>query len=611
MKNEKFFAIAGLINYLVVVFLNAFTDLGHKILIQNTIFKIYDGQTQIILTAIINALILLPFILVFSPSGFLADRFAKTSIMKYSALFAIVITLGITFAYYHGMFYFAFGMTFLLALQSAIYAPAKYGYIKELVGDKFISSGNGAVQAVTTVAILGGIIFYSALFENSLVGEYHTKEDVLYMIAPLGWFLVGGSILEWFLASRLPNKLQEVKHKKVFNLKRYMSGFYLRKNLLMVSRKKEILFAILALSIFWSISQVVLAVFGEYAKNTLGVSNALLVQGVMALAGIGIVFGSILAAKLSKYFVHLGLSSIGAFGIATLLVLLPFLDSMEIVAVLFLLFGVFSGFILVPLNAHIQEVAPHVHLGTILAGNNFIQNIFMFTFLVLTVVFAYYGLDAQLLLYTMAVVALFLAFLLLRRYFVESIWSFLEILLTLRYRVNYYGLENIPQNQAVLLVGNHVSWLDWLLLQLPIQRKINYLINKEVYNWKWFHPFAKKAQTIPVSPKASKEALKEATKRLQQQKVVALFGEGGITPDCEIKPFKKGYEHIVAGQNVVIIAFYIEGMFGSIFSICKNGKKFPFLKREVNIYFSKPLPATIKAEDLRKKVLNLKGEYEA
>jgi len=156
---SKIFAITGVVNYLLVVFLNAFTDLGHKIIIQNTIFKVYDGELQIILTSIVNALILLPFILMFSPSGFLADRFPKNIIMKYASLMAVVITSLITFSYYNGWFYIAFALTFLLALQSAIYSPAKYGYVKELVGDKFISAGNGALQAVTTIAILGGIIF--------------------------------------------------------------------------------------------------------------------------------------------------------------------------------------------------------------------------------------------------------------------------------------------------------------------------------------------------------------------------------------------------------------------------------------------------------------------
>ena len=126
--------ILGFLPFLAIAFINAFVDLGHKIIIQNTLFKAYDGDTQILLTAIVNALILLPFVLMFSPSGFLADRFAKTWVMRWSAVAAVVITLAITLFYYLGMFWAAFAMTFLLALQSAIYSPAKYGFIKELVG---------------------------------------------------------------------------------------------------------------------------------------------------------------------------------------------------------------------------------------------------------------------------------------------------------------------------------------------------------------------------------------------------------------------------------------------------------------------------------------------
>jgi len=213
MKN--IFAISGVINYILVVFLNAFTDLGHKIIIQNTIFKVYDGELLIILTTVVNALILLPYILIFSPSGFLADRFAKNKIMQHSALFAVIITLLITYAYYHGLFFMAFAMTFLLALQSAIYGPAKYGYIKELFGVEFIAAGNGIVQAVTTVAILSGIIFYTVLFENVLGSSFSTKEDVLVVIAPIGWLLVASSVIEWFLASRLPDKMLSTSQKKI------------------------------------------------------------------------------------------------------------------------------------------------------------------------------------------------------------------------------------------------------------------------------------------------------------------------------------------------------------------------------------------------------------
>ncbi len=122
---KDMFKIVGVVNYLIVVFLNAFTDLGHKIIIQNTIFKVYDGDMQIVLTAIVNALIILPFIMAFSPTGFLADRFPKNEIMKYSALFAVFITLAITYAYYNGHFFMAFTFTFYSLFRVQIYGPPK------------------------------------------------------------------------------------------------------------------------------------------------------------------------------------------------------------------------------------------------------------------------------------------------------------------------------------------------------------------------------------------------------------------------------------------------------------------------------------------------------
>ncbi|WP_419626675.1 hypothetical protein, partial [Thiolapillus sp.] len=96
--------LRGFIPFILIIFLNAFVDLGYKILIQNTIFKVYDGQTQIILSAVVNALILLPFVLLFSPSGFLADRFRKPRVMQASAAVAVALTLLITLSYYLGWF---------------------------------------------------------------------------------------------------------------------------------------------------------------------------------------------------------------------------------------------------------------------------------------------------------------------------------------------------------------------------------------------------------------------------------------------------------------------------------------------------------------------------
>ena len=138
MKSSPLLAtlkLPGFISFLAVAFINAMVDLGHKILIQNTIFKVHDDAAQVALTAIVNGLILLPFIFLFTPAGQLSDRFAKPVIMRCSAFAAILITLLITLAYYQGWFEFAFAMTFILAAQSALYSPAKYGFIRELAGE--------------------------------------------------------------------------------------------------------------------------------------------------------------------------------------------------------------------------------------------------------------------------------------------------------------------------------------------------------------------------------------------------------------------------------------------------------------------------------------------
>ncbi|WP_373035806.1 MFS transporter [Sulfurimonas sp.] len=604
---KDMFKIVGVINYLIVVFLNAFTDLGHKIIIQNTIFKVYDGEMQIVLTAVVNALIILPFIIAFSPTGFLADRFPKNQIMKYSALFAVFITMAITYSYYNGHFYMAFAFTFLLAFQSAIYGPAKYGYIKELVGVKYISSGNGAVQAVTTVAILGGMLFYTVLFEVVLKDSFVSKEDILVTIAPIGWLLVLGSVIQFYLALKLPNKMTKDSEKE-FDFNRYIRGEYLQKNIKIIRRKKEIFEDIIALGLFWSISQVILAVFGEYAKSELGVTNTIYIQGVMTLAGIGMVSGAIIAANFSKYYINTGLTAIGSSAITIIVLLIPFSSSMITMSVLFILFGIFAGFIMVPLNAQIQFLSPRVHLGTILAGNNFIQNIFMFSFLVLTTVFAYYGMNAKILMYAMVFVGLYLSYMLFKRYFVMSFWAFLEIVLKIRYNFIYVGLQNIPHSGGVLLLGNHVSWVDWAIIQIPIKRRLNFMLDKDIYNWKLFNKALKKGEAIPISQKASKDAFIEASQRLKNGKIVALFPEGQISPDGETGKFYKGYELISNDYDGKIVTFFIDGMNGSIFSKTRKFKLFS--RRDVSVYFSKPVCRKTKTEEIREIITNLKDKHE-
>lgn len=608
---KKLFEISGVFYYTFALFLNAFTDLGHKIIIQNTIFKIYDGSEQIMLTAIVNALMLLPFILLFAPSGYLADRYPKNLIMKYSALFAVFITLFITLSYYMGWFEIAFGLTFLLALQAALYSPAKYGYIKELVGVKYLTAGNGVVQATTTVAILGGIIFYTVLFEMNIKPTFVDEADILKMVAPLGWLLVIGSIIEYLLTCKLENKMMQASRLN-FDIKKYLSGYYFKKNLLTMTRKRDIIESIVALSVFWSLSQVVLAIFGAYAKDSLHVSNTIYVQGAMSLAGFGIIFGSYLASRLSKYYINLGMIPFAAFGLSLMVLLLPFSTSFTQVIILFMLFGIFAGLFIVPLNAYIQEISPRAHLGAILAGNNFIQNIFMFFFLALTTSFAYYGIEVESLFYIMFFVGFIMATYMLKRHLVMFLWFLFEVVLNLRHKYKFIGVENVPRDGAILFLGNHISWIDWMIMQFPIQRRVAFMMERDIYHWRFFNKLFRLGNAIPLSIKASKDAFLQARERVAEGKCVVIFPEGQISYTGEMGEFYRGFELIAGKSEGVIIPYYIGGMWGSVLSRSKKRFKSEgsLLKRHVTVIYGNPLPLDTKAQEIKKVLHKLKEKYE-
>ncbi len=604
---RKITSIRGYFPYILALFLNAFTDLGHKIIIQNTVFKIYDEQTQMILTAIVNALILLPFIMLFTPSGFLADKFPKHKVMQYTAFFSVVITLMITATYYLGWFQAAFALTFLMAMQSAIYSPAKYGYIKELVGEKHISSANAAVQAATTIAILSGIIVYSALFESNLSATYSDESEILRQIAPLGWLLVLGALIELYSVSRLPNKMA-APVKKRFEFKRYKNGSYLRKNLKTITRKPMILYSIVMLAIFWSLSQVILSIFGAYAKSELGIDNALVVQGVMALSAIGIISGSILAAYLSRHYIHTGLVPMGALFIALSLGLFLGAEDIKVIALIFLIFGIGFGMVIVPLNAYIQKVSPRTHLGTILAGNNFIQNILMIASLGLTTLFAYYGLSAYTLFIMLFVVAVATVVYLLRKELRMFLWLVLELAFKLRYKIVYKGLDAIPQEGALLFLGNHISWIDWVLMQFPLERRMHFMMERSIYYWPMLHWLWVLGNAIPMSSKASKDAFKKARELIAAKETVTLFPEGTISHTGELGKFYRGFELVAGSYDGHIVAFYIDGMYGSNLSRSKTHytSRSLWFRRVVTITFAPPIPLQSTADEVRQVIKNLK-----
>ncbi len=602
------FRVAGFLSYVLMIFLNAFVDVGHKIVIQNTLFKTYDGDLQILLTAIVNALILLPFVLMFTPAGYISDRYPKNRVMRVSAWVVVAITLAITLFYYLGWFWPAFAMTFLLAVQSAFYSPSKYGYIKELVGKELLASANGWVQATTTTAILSSLFFFSVLFERFLAEmQFATPGEVMHLIAPIGWVLVAGALIEVFLAYRLPqtNPGADIR----FDWREYRNGHYLKQNLHAARDNQVIWLSIIGLAVFWSISQVILAVFPAFAKATLGETNTVVIQGILACAGIGIIFGSVVAGRVSRHHIETGLIPVGAAGIAATLFLLPSLGSAWAHAANFLLLGFLGGLFLVPLNALIQFNAGEQGLGRVLAASNFIQNIWMLAFLALTVVAARVHVGDATFMLALAVVALIGAVYTVYQLPQSLVRFIIARLIATHYRLRVIGLKNLPAQGGVLMLGNHTSWLDWAMVQMASPRPVRFVMERVIYERWYLRRFLDFFGVVPISRGASKEAIETIASLLRDGEVVCVFPEGTISKSGQLSEFKRGFE--LSAQRAgtgVILPFYLRGLWGSRFSYASEklqARDREGRARDVVVAFGPPLSVETGAERVKQAVFEL------
>lgn len=608
MKSLRSFT--GAIPFFMAIFLNAFVDLGHKIVIQNTIFKLYDGTEQVILTAIINAMILLPFILLISPAGFISDKFRKTHVMRIAAWVAVAVCMGITFCYYHGYFNWAFGLTFLLAAQSAIYSPAKMGYIKELFGKERLGQANGVAAALSIVAILTGIFAFSILFEAWYPKDATSAEAILRAIAPIGWILIANSLLEVAMMYLLPPQAATGVDKK-FQWGKCLTGRLMFEDLSPIVRRRVIRLPVIGLSVFWGVGQVMLAAFPAFAKGDLGLTNTIHVQGILACTGIGIALGSILAGRVSKNYIELGLLPVGALGIAIGLLLLPSVETAIAAGAYFLLIGFMGGLFIVPLNALIQFNAEDKELGKTLAANNWAQNVVMLGFLCLTVAFSLWGFSSQSLLQVIAVVAL-LGCCYTVYQLPHSLTRFvMSIIISRQYRITVQGMKNMPAKGGVLLLGNHVSWIDWAIVQIASPRPVRFVMIRNIYERWYLKWFLDLFGCIPIeSGVRSRKSLDLVAKALDNGDVVCLFPEGAISRTGHLAEFRKGYEVACEKLNsdVVILPFYLRGLWGSHLSRSSDHMKKSspqVLRRDLVVAFGAPLAKDTKADVLKRRVLDL------
>ena len=600
------FNIKGFWAFIAIMFINASVDLGHKITIQNVLFKSFDGEFLAITTAIVNMLILLPFILFFSVAGFVNDKFSRTKVIRVMALLGVLLTLFITISYYFGWFYVAFALTLLLAFQSAIYSPAKYGLIKRFVGAENLGTANGLIQGITVVAILFASLIFSLIFEKIVVvGE--NINQTLQSIWFIGIILFICACVEAVFAFKIPY-FAATNDEAKFEVKKYYTFEYLKENLNFVLKSSNVLLCTLGLAVFWGVSQLIIAVFPAHFKAITGIDNAALVQLILAMSIIGITLGSITAGNYCKKHIEMGIVPFGAFGLFLCLMGLANSHSVFWMMVASFGFGFAGGIFIVPLNANIQFFTPEHKMGRVLAGSNFVQNIFMLLALVMVILLVKFPIATRHIL-ILAAICVLISALFAIKYLPHLFARILAIpFLKMGYKVNVDGVENIPHTGGVLLLGNHISWIDWAVVQIASPRPIKFAMHRSFYDlWylKWFLEIFK---VIPIGAGVSKSAIEMIRQRLNNGEVVALFPEGHISYNGRIDEFQHGFEVAAEGTNAKIVPFYIRGLWGSTFSRADKNYKKLFSKHgksALRVSFGKPMDINSKAPQVKEKVVEL------
>ena len=596
LKNNLSNILLVKLAFLFVVFCNAVVDVSHKVLLQNIAFKVFDGSEQVVWISIINAMIIIPFLLLFTISGYLSDKYNKKDILVYGAVSSFVLSVLMIFSYISGNFYLAMFNLVLLAVQSAIYSPAKFGIILNLWGKKNLAKGNSALQAVSMIAILFGIgsgsfVFESFYTSNSL--EFlNTKEALLDATVSLTYYIAPIAFLEMMVSLLILRKLKTsyVKNEKLtLDKKELFQGKLLSKNINTIFSNNAIFLSVIGLSVFWGVSQGLLAVFPSFAKQYLEITDVFVVNGVLAASGIGIAIGASIYSKISKNYIEVGTIPLASIGMAIMIFISTIVDSASLLALSFLFFGIFGGLFVVPLNALIQFNAKKRVLGTVLAGNNWFHSVAMFFMLALTTIVSLYDLDPKNTIYLILFITLFGTIYTVYKLPQSMLLLFLKLVVGLKYKLEVDGVKNIPSSGGVLLLGNHVSWIDWAVILMSSPREIKFVMHKAIYDKWYFNWLLKMFNNIPISNVSSKTTIKTIAKELDAGNMIVLFPEGSITRNGHLGEFKKGFEMILrmTKTDVKVVNFYIRGLWESMFSRASKKFKKSYRSNSVTVSFSK------------------------
>jgi acyl-[acyl-carrier-protein]-phospholipid O-acyltransferase / long-chain-fatty-acid--[acyl-carrier-protein] ligase len=549
----------------------------------------------------VGALFAIPFILFSMTGGYLADRFSKRSVII-GLKIAEILVMGLALA---GLFLHNFPVMvvalFLRSTQSACFSPSKFGLLPELLPEQQLSWGNGVFELGIFLAIILGTVGGSTM-HSLFVGRLWWAGVILVGLSFVG--LASGSQID-----RIPAADPNRKFRANF-----VSEFVAQIRL--IRQDRTLYLAVLGNTFFYFVAALLQFNIVIYAADVLKVSET---RGsyLQAAVAIGIGLGSFATGYLSGHKIEYGFIPLGALGITVFAVLLsvPGLLFFEVALGLTFL-GLAAGFFAVPVNALIQHRPAAAMKGAVIGASNLQSWIG-----ILLASAVYYGLSdfAKLRpgsiflicgLMTLAATVYLLVLLpdaLLRL----VLW----VLVHTVYRMRVDGRENVPAKGGALLVCNHLSFVDALVLVASVDRPVRFLIYKDFYDHPVIHPFAAMGGAIPISselrPREMIRSLRAAGAAIAAGEVVCIFAEGQMTRIGQLLPFRRGLEFIVKGSDAPIIPVQLGGVWGSIFSY-EDGKYFWKLPKRllqpVTVSFGRPMPSTSTAFEVRQAVEELQTE---
>jgi 1-acyl-sn-glycerol-3-phosphate acyltransferase len=582
----------------------------------------WGGLDSKIAGAVIGGIFILPFVLFSATAGQIADKYDKDRLIRFVKSLEIGIALVIAAGFMWKIPACLFTGVFLMGLHSTLFGPVKFSYLPQHLRDDELTGGNGLLEMGTFVAILLGTMLGGALVGMPGVGPQYVAW-VTIAVAVLGRLFAS-----WVPASPAADPALNINWNPVTET---------LANLRYAKANRTVFLSMLGISWLWFFGSIFLTSFTGFAKDVLG-GNEQVVTLLLATFSVGIGIGSLLCEKLSGHKVEIGLVPFGSIGMTVFAVDLYFASrgmaptglvgaaefvkngaNIRVMADLFLL-AMFAGFYSVPLYALIQSRTEKSHVARVIAANNILNALFMVVASLMAAVLlsSAVGLSLpQLFLVTAllnAVVAIYIYGLV-----PEFLMRFLcWMLIHTVYRVRKRGLEHIPDEGAAVIVCNHVSFVDALVITAACHRPIRFVMDHQIFKIPVLSFIFRTGKAIPIaSAKVDETLLNRAydsvAEALAQGELVCIFPEGRITDTGDLYPFKGGIKRIIDRTPVPVIPMALSGLWGSFFSR-KGGPAMtkPFrrgLLSRITLSIAPAVPApAVQAEALQAQVLALRGD---